>query len=243
MAILIFMTLLPGCEKEPEPLTTNSAITGYVSISDPLVEEPGNIKVTATGPYGHKSTTTLPDGYFLIEGLGNGTYYVDYSKEGYGTLREYGIRLFGADTVRVGGTSLFKLPSINLPAFVKAYTAIRDRYGPPTTFVCIETTVSDYMAFELDIMIYMDTSAEVAWNRYASYYPATDANFNDANIHTIYIDPEILPFESGTKVYLKGYPCNISEYGYNYLDTYLGIPVFSTLDKTKSTAVLSFIMP
>ncbi len=237
------LLLLMGCEKDPEPLTSNSVITGFASLFYEYSDQPANIKVTATGPYGHKSAIADPSGTFSIDGLGNGTYYLEYSQEGYGTLREYGIKLFGSDTVRARGANLFKLPSTALPSFSKAYTAIRDRFGPPTTFVCIETSVTDYSIFGLDILIYMNESQDVGWNKYVCYYPAWDANFNDANVHTIYINPDVLPFESGTKVYLKGYPCNNYEYSNGYLDTYLGERMFSTLDKSKSTTVLSFIMP
>jgi hypothetical protein len=237
------LILLAGCEKDPEPLTSDSVITGFASLYYDYSDQQSDINVTATGPYGHKSAKVDPSGNFLIDGLGNGTYYLEYSQEGYGTLREYGIKLFGSDTVRARGATLFKLPTIVLPSFSRAYTAIRDRYGPPTTFVCIETTISDYSVFGLDILIYMDVSENVGWNKYICYYPAWDGNFNDANVHTIYINPEVLPFKSGTTVYLKGYPCNNLEYFNGYLDTYLGERMFSTLDKSKSTQVLTFIMP
>lgn len=232
-----------GCEKDPEPLTSNSVIIGWVSLYNNYTDEPANIRVTATGPYGHKSVDVNPSGMFTIDGLGNGTYSLDYSLDGYGPVREYGIKLFGYDTARVQGAQLFKMPSGALPAFTKAYTAIRDRYGPPTTFVCIETSVSDYSTFGLEVMIYMNSGSDVAWNKYEFFYPAWDANFNDANVHTIYIDPAVLPFESGTKVYLRGYPCNTQEYFSGYLDTYQGVRMLSTLDKSKSTTVLNFIMP
>jgi hypothetical protein len=232
-----------ACEKDPEPLTTNSAITGWASLYNEYSDESVNIRVTATGPYGHKSATVDASGMFMIDGLGNGTYSLDYSLDGYGTIRQYGIRLFGNDTARVQGAQLFKMPSVAVPSFTKAYTEIRDRYGPPTTFVCIETSVSDHSIFGLEVMIYMKTGSDVAWNKYDFFYPASDANFNDANVHTVYIDPAVLPFKSGTEVYLKGYSCNTQEYYYGYLDTYLGESMLSTLDKSKSTTVLSFIMP
>jgi len=239
----MLLTGILGCEKDPEPLTSNSAITGWASLYSAYYGEPVNIRVTATGPYGHKSVDVDPTGMFMIDGLGNGTYYLDYSQEGYGTIRQYGIKLFGYDTARVQGAQLFKMPSVVLPSFTKAYTAIRDHYGPPTTFVCIETSISDYTVYSLDIMIYMNTGSDVAWNRYECFYPASDADFNDALVHTIYIDPAVLPFESGTRVYLKGYPCNNLEYSNGYVDTYLGTRMFSTLDKSRYTTVLSFIMP
>jgi hypothetical protein len=239
------MSAITGCEKEPEPFTTNSTIEGFVSLWQYYDTNPPIIKVTASGPYGQKSVNVDPStgSKFAIEGLGNGTYYLDYSADGYGTLRQYGIQVFGGDTVGTRPANLFKMPSGPFPKLTKTYTAIRDRYGPPTTFVCIETSISDYMVFGLEIMLFFDTSQDVSWKKYAFYYPAWDANFNDANVHTIYIRPELLPFKSGTKVYLKGYPCNTEEYQNGTLDTYLGVRNFSTLDKSKSSDILSFTMP
>jgi hypothetical protein len=233
-----------GCEKDPDPLTTHGVIRGHASLYNEYTEEPANIKVTASGPYGSKSTTTEAEGGFNIDGIGNGTYYLDYGKEGYGTIREYNIRMFGDDTVYARGAMLFKNPAAAIPNFIKAYTANKPRTFPLRINVFIETNASNNgSVFGLDVMLYMDISQDVAWNRNGFSYPASDAYVNDDNVHTIYVDPAIIPFKSGTKVYVKGYPCNIQEYGYGYFDTYLGIPMYSTLDKSKPTNVVSFIMP
>jgi hypothetical protein len=233
-----------GCEKDPEPLTTYGVIRGHAGLYDVYTEEPANIKITASGPYGNTSTTTEADGGFILDGLGNGTYYLDYSKEGYGTIREYNIRVFDDDTVFARGAALFQKPASAVPNFIKAYTAYKARFFPLTTYVCIEESANNNgTVFGLDLMLFMDTSPDVAWNRNGFSYPASDAYVNDDNVHTIYVPPSIIPFESGTTVYVKGYPCNVQEYGYGYFDTYLGIPQYSTLDKSKSTNVVSFIMP
>lgn len=238
-----FLLIINSCEKDAGPLTSNSVIKGRASLLDFYQVEPINIRVTATGPYGHKSADVDPSGDFLIDGLGNGTYYLDYSQDGYGTLREYGIQLFGGDTVRASGATLFKMPQGVLPSFTKAYTALRQLYDTSITYICIETNIIQYTSQAPDIMIYMNTNPDVAWNKYECYYPSTDADFNSANVQTIYMNPEVLPYKSGTKVYLKGYSCNVLEYTHGFLDTYLGERKFSTLDKSKSTVVLSFIMP
>jgi hypothetical protein len=233
-----------GCEKDPEPLTTHGVIRGHAGLYDMYTDGPVKIKVTASGPYGSKSTTTSEDGVFILDGLGNGTYYLDYALEGYGTIREYSVQVFDDDTVYAKGASLFKKPESVVPKFIKAYTAYKARTFPLTTYICIEETAStNGTVFGLDLMLYMDTSEDVAWNRNGFSYPAQDAYVNDDNVHTIYVDPAVVPFESGTRVYVKGYPCNVMEYSYGYFDTYLGIPLYSTLDKSKSTNVVSFTMP
>jgi hypothetical protein len=234
---------LAGCEKDAGPLTSDSVIRGDASLFFLDYSEPINIHVTVTGPYGQKSTDTDASGNFLVDGLDNGTYYVDFSQEGYGTLRQYGIQLLGGDTIRVHGATLFKLPQGDLARFVKAYTAQREDHDTPANFVCIETNLSELTSQPLQILIYMNTTPDVAWNNYECYYPATDVDFAQVNVLTIYINPDALPFVSNTKVYLRGYPCNVQEYIYGFLDTYLGEKKFSTLDKSRSTEILSFIMP
>jgi hypothetical protein len=242
---LFLLTLLnQGCEKDPDPLTNHGVIRGNASLYDIYTEEPANIKVTASGPYGSKSTTTEANGNFMIDGLGNGTYYIDYRKENYGTIRQYNIRVFDDDTFYVGGVMLFKKTGNYVPKFIKAYVANKPRFFPLTIYLCIETDVTnDGTVSGLDLMLFLDSNQDVAWNQNKFNYPASDAYVSDKNVHTIYVDPSRMPFKSGTTVYVKGYPCNIQELGYGFLDTYLGIPIYSSLEKSKSTNVVSFIMP
>ena len=69
------------------------------------------------------------------------------------------------------------------------------------------------------------------------------------NVHSLYrrgydnlmLTVHDIPFESGQKIYLRLYICNLYEYG--YLDYYNGLWTFSTLEPDKHSEVMSFIMP
>ncbi len=242
--LFLFTIFNQGCEKDPDPLTTHGVIRGSVGLYSNYSGKPVNIKVTANGPYGSKSTTAESDGSFIIDRLGNGTYYIDYSMDGYGSRREYNIPVFDDDTVYARGTLLFEKKGTYVPKLLKAYIGHNPAYVPLIMSVCIETNVNnDGTVYGLDLMLFLDTNQDVAWNRNSFNYPAWDAHLNDKNVFTIYLDLERMPFKSGTRVYVKGYPCNHEEFGYGFLDTYLGIPDYSSLDKSKSTNVVSFILP
>jgi hypothetical protein len=242
--ILALIGLFPGCEKDPEALTSNSVITGHVALNNSNPVEPSEIKVVASGPYGHSTSSTDGYGNFVIGGLGNGTYYLDYKKAGYGSVRQYNIQLFGGDTVRAYEVILFEKPGdFEMPELTKAYIK-RIPYGDPFgDYIRIETDVNTY--FDYQIVFYMSDRNDVSCNKNTFSVRAWPRMLS--------LQPEILafefqnyglPFESGTKVYLRAYSCNIAEWqSGGYVDIYHGTEILSTLDKSRASNVISFNMP
>ncbi len=236
----MFFGLLVSCEENPLPLTTNSTLWGSV-YADSSDKEVYGITVVATGPYGMVSFITK-NRSFKFEGLGNGTYYLDYSKNGFGTIRQYGFQLFEGETVRAPEITLYKNPSILfMPKFLKAYPV--NVTDPPAvnTNINIDLPVTNVTQDHLlPVMIFMSNSKNVAWNNYDFFYPGNDVHFKNyipyININTR------LPFKSGSEVFVRGYPCNPKDY-YGYFDHYLGKLQFSTLNKSQPSNVVSFIMP
>ncbi len=243
--LALIMLLLPAaCEKDPVPLTTNSVITGDVRTEDYDRE---GITVIATGPYGETSVLADENGDFTFTGLGNGTYCLDYAKEGYGTIRRYNIQLFGDETVRVAQVVLYKKPGPEeLPTLKEAYIGARPRTGPERPWICIDTYVlrqsSGYYIFQFALCLHTDKN--VSWDNCRMRNLTWVGQYN-GDRYSVYIDFMSMadyPFRSGETVYIIGYPCNKSE-AVGYLDTYLGTMFYSTLDKTRSTNVVSFKMP
>jgi hypothetical protein len=226
-------------------MTTNSVITGIARSRDAI--DFGVINILATGPYGQSSAQTDDNGRFMIPGLGNGTYCLDYSREGYGTIRQYNIQLFGNDTVTARFVELFKKPEARyLPFLENAYNDIRPRSYPQKTFVCIDTNLSPTAeSFALQFLLCLGTDENVSWNNCRVYDFLWEMAVNNEQM-TIYLDPDRLRnvylFATGEKVFVRGYLCNKQESN-GYLDTYLGTIQYSTLDKTMSTNVVSFITP
>ena len=243
-AILSFLMtglLLQSCEKELGPLTTNSVIYGSATLYWSNEPDPNQITVVASGPYGEKSTMVDASGSYMFTGMGNGTYYLDFSQEGYGTIRQYGIQVYGNDTVLAQPAYLFKLIGpFDMPSFKDAYSTYRD--GIP--FISIETDmIQPSYSVPMPIILFLGTGEDVSWesNRYSS--PAIDYGTNEVGALTLYLSAPMLPFESGTRVFVMGYVCNYDEYYAGSLDTYHGKNHFSTLDKTRHSNTVSFIMP
>jgi hypothetical protein len=238
---LILFWLLAGCEKNPIPLTTDSTIKGN-AFADSSGRETYHIKIKAIGPYGETPVITEKKDY-RIEGLGNGTYYLEYSKDGYGTVCQYGFQLFGGDVVRAPDVTLYQFPKITtIPNFIRAYTADATSPPSPYIYIYIDLAVTNIKPADLSVMLFMSSSSrDVSWDNYEFCYPTYRGGTKN-NIPYI-CAVCIPPFKSGTEIFVRGYPYNQLEYYYGRYDTYHGNPSFSTLNKSKPTNIVSFKMP
>lgn len=159
-----------SCEKDPSPLYSNSVLTGHAFTSDYETSYAGT-NITAYGPYGSTTTTTDESGQFTFAGLGNGTYKLEYSRNGYGTIVRYNVRLFGNDTVEIGGINIFRrYDSFVLPAFLNVSTGT-ESYNAKTVY--IETSMSTY-TYPLPVVIFTDTLNTLTYKssqNYRTVYP------------------------------------------------------------------------
>jgi hypothetical protein len=231
--------IFSSCEKKPEPLYTNSVITGYSNVYESIGEDM-DITVVAYGPYGQSAIHTGEGGNYAITGLGNGTYMLDFIKEGYGTIRKYGIQLFGNDTVYAGQVLLFKkYDSYKLPVFRGVTIETRGNL-----YIVVEP---DKLGFEAvtPLVFFMDVEKSVDYKNY-TYSTGNFIKWRPDQISdyfNLYIAADYLPFKSGTEVFIIGYVCNPNEINNGYFDKYLGIEELSTLIPEKHSQVMSFIMP
>jgi hypothetical protein len=240
--MLTGIIILTSCEKDPGPIFSNSVIKGYLTPYPGTLPDSSGFMVTASGPYGSQSSLTDPHNSFLIKGLPVGTYTIDISRDGFGSIKLFGIQLFGNDTVFIERIKLFKkVGAFVMPTFLRAYPAIRQYYYPLKTFICVETDLQTRV--DMPVILFLGTKNTVSPHEHEYSRPVEDNNFNEEHIHTIYIDPDFMPFKSGTEVFLIGYVCNIDEFWNGYLDTNTGKPLYSTLDEERHSSVVSFIMP
>lgn len=213
-----------GCQKDPEPLTSNSVVTGFAF----LRESPGSsmVEVVAKGPYGKKSAIT-DDDRFQITNLPNGTYELEYFKEGYGRVLQRSIQLFGNDTAYVDAVVLFTLPAKSImPEFTACYWHENN--------LLISTNYNVENSF-WPVRLYFSRDKNVSYENFESTL-ATTANY----INEIVVYKGELSFPDSAKVYVIGYVCNTLDFG--YFDTYTGKRVFSTLLKDHHSNTMSFQM-
>lgn len=232
--------LFSSCKKEPAPLYTNSIINGTSGLWQEWKENP-NIKVIATGPYGNAVAETGPEGSFIFSDLGNGTYRLDFTKDGYGTIRIYSIQLFGNDTVTVPNVSLFKkYNKFALPELTKINI---ESFANPTAFISTNKIFEGMDVPFMPVVVFLDSNKDV------SFKPPSipcrtlrTVRRGQGNIFFVF-DTWNLPFKSGTEVFLIAYVGNPYEIENSYIDSFLGVEQYSTLIPEKHSRVMSFIMP
>jgi hypothetical protein len=242
--VLAGIFLIVRCTLEPQPLFTNSVITG-----SSWTHEYGIVTVTANGPYGQTITKTSSKdgeyGQYILTGLGSGTYSLDFMADGYGTVKQYGIQLFGNDTVKADEVILYKeYNNYVLPSFGNITYEMHGYSNINTMFIVLNTDMETSDSI-IPIVFFMDVKNSVNNNNYS--YVSFDYNVwkqdQSSKYYSIYFLPGILPFKSGTKVFFIGYVGNPLEFWLGYFDRYHGFPQYSTLIPEIHSEVMSFTVP
>lgn len=229
-----------SCESGPEPVTENSTIAGYAGLDRFIKDD--SIMVVATGPYGKNVAVTDKNGLYKFTGLGNGTYSLAIMKEGYGTIKQYGIQLFGYDSVKVASVRLFKLyTDYKIPVIYKISTGPLPRSN---IYNCLILSTHQKLGY-FPLLFFLSSDKNVNFKTYkyciGQYF--VTGPFESVKDDIIYMELNKLPFKSGEEVFLIGYVCNLDEFQSGYFDRFLGTETLSTFESDKHTPVMSFIMP
>lgn len=225
LPLFIVMCLLTlGCRKDPDPLSSNSVVNGYAYFGENMGAH-YVVDVVASGPYGKKSAKTDDQNHFRIPNLPNGTYELEYSLEGYGTVRQYGIQLFGNDSVTINPVVLYSLPSkLIMPKFTSCY------WHNNNLLISTDYTVEGSY---WPVRLFFSRDENVSYDNYESTL-ATTADY----LNEIHVYDWAMTFPSSATVYVIGYVCNTLDMG--YYDTYSGKRIYSTLVKDRHSNILSF---
>ena len=237
---IVLGILTCSCEEElPEPLFTSSVIQGRIELGYSSGGEgtPEDILVTASGPYGKQTGLTNSSGNFEITGLGNGTYKLEISKEGYGTKYQYGIQLFGDDTAQVRD-ELYERVEGTMPNLISVETQ-------NTSFTWLhENSIAITTNFTATAIVparaFMAEYNDVDYKHFQ--WTGEAHSLSRSGFTKMMFIIEGIPFESGKKIYVRLYICNPDEM-YGYFNYYTGLYTFSTLEVEKHSQVMDFIMP
>jgi len=223
-------------EEFPEPMFTNSVIQGRVNFGFSSDGTRDNFLVTALGPYQEKRALTNSNGDFQIDGLGNGTYKLEVSKEGFGTKYYYGIQLFGFDTVWIFVDELYERVANKLPKLLTVETQNTSFSWLQENDIAITTNKT---TGKVPARIFMADYKDVSYKHYQWTDEAHSLHRNGYDNMMFHVDN--IPFESGKKIYLILYICN--SYDRGYLNYYTGLWTFSTLEVERHSEVMNIIMP
>jgi hypothetical protein len=228
------LLLVPACEKdELEPLYNKGVLTGTITLDSWLGEPAADVIVKASGPYGTKSVLTNSGGIYEMSGLGNGTYEVEFTKEGWGAPKHYSVQIYGNDTISITERLLkcpdFVMPLLYLEADPDYLSIIEFRSNLPVN----TTEVPPLRAF-------ISKTKDVSCFKYACSAQAYDYTTEEYVYYTFgFHYPQ--GFTSGEKAFLIAYLCNENDYG--YIDYFKGIEVFSTINVKKHSPVIEIKIP
>lgn len=246
MAILVILSPLGGCnESGPEPLHSNGRITGQVQSRDKILLD--GAKIVAHGPYGNPSTLTGPDGVYELSGLGNGTYEIEFFKEGFGTIYRQGIQLWGNDTitmdVRMYEMAEYQMPTLSSIVYYSSFPFMNENS------IGIITDIPDDNNEIMQIRVFVNDSEDVS---YKNYIHSTQAHAVKRDHKTQVLVAEVNPqivnsggqhlFNNGITLYLIAYVCSIKE-SVGEFNEYYGVPIFTTVDEEQHSEVRAFKAP
>lgn len=248
---LIILALVSGflfscTEEDPEPLYSEGMLTGTVFMYDET--DPANTKIIAHGPYGNPSTVASSDGSYKLQGLGNGTYEVEFFKEGYGRIVKYGIKVYGNDTVRVDAWALRKMADYEMPqlSYVLYYNTFPYMWDSE---VGIVTDIPEANEEEMEIRVFVSDQNDVNSKNY-QHTDQAHAVKRESNTQVMVFEanPQIVNsggkrlFKSRQKLFIIAYVCSKEDQNGEF-NEYYGLPVFSTVDEKQHSQVIEIIAP
>jgi hypothetical protein len=246
VALGVASVFLSCSEKEPEPFLDNGMIHGKIDIYNPGGPLYGNdVRVIAHGPYGSKSTLSDYEGNYELSGLGNGTYEIEYNKEGYGIYRIPGVKIFGNDTLSRGARLYkmadYKMPGLGKLIYKKDLDALYDGY------VAIETDIPSGNTESMQIRVYLSDTKSVSYKNYMyTEIPyAYDRNYSTQfmmfNADPQYDNQGGPIFTPGTARYMIAYVCSREDQP--YFNPYYALPIYSTTDEHQHSGVYEIKYP
>ena len=184
------------------------------------------------------TTTTSSTGTYTFTGITTGTYSMTVMKQGYGTVKAYGIEFAGGGTA-YKNFSLAQIPTTNV-VFATTFTSTSTSAG---NLVNLNITVPA-SAEKTSVIMYVSSSATVNGiiGNYLTSYTTSTPSSNTAPTFTYGINNNTLNqlgLPSGSTVYFAVYIYGST--GSSYTDDLSGLPVYTALSSTP--VISSCIVP
>jgi hypothetical protein len=244
--MLVAVVFCSSCKKDPEPFLSQGVITGNIYTYDSGSRASvTNTKVIAHGPYGSPSTLSDTNGDYTLSGLGNGTYEIEFDKEGYGKKFARGVQIFGKDTIKEN-KRLIKKADYQMPELSNVLYSNSYAYKYEVAFA---TNILGDNGKEMQIRVFISDNKDVSPTNYIYSEQAREVKReNITSLMIVCVNPQIVNsdsdhlFREGQTIYLIAYVCSIEEYDGEFSE-YYGVPIFSTVDEQQHSRVIELKAP
>jgi hypothetical protein len=177
--------------------------------------------------------------------LGNGTYEIEFNKEGYGIYRRPGMQIFGNDTLiisaRLYRKAAYKMPKLSKVMYYPAFENMDARS------VAIVTDIPDGNTEEMQIRVFLSDTKGVSFKNYMyTEIPRAYSRENATQLMIVNTDP-FYPnwggpiFPHGQTRYMIAYVCSLEDNA--YFNEYYGLPIYSTVDEKQHSPIFEIKYP
>jgi hypothetical protein len=188
-----------GCSKDEWQPGLKGNMVGYVVLFDEFgiqLIDLSNVKITAIGSDGNYTANSDTKGRFELSNMPTGTYELHFEKQGFGTLKQYGVQHLGGEPTILGNGSTFYFLYKKSTATIQNMEILADTLFAQISWIGNAPPSVSMRLFFSRIPDFDEAAAEFIESIYLG---SVGTNYKG------YIFQPVNPFPSGVTVYYKAY--------------------------------------
>ena len=234
--LILFITSCSSNDDEPAA-ATKANISGSVNLynesTDPV--DKSNMTVSVLGTMPMISAVTNTEGRFVLSNVPFGTYTLEYTKNGYGTYKKFGV-VHGSNGQ---ATALTAIPSLGQVS-TTSITGLTASASANQVVLSISTNPVGSAANRRYIRYFLSTNQSVSATNYSYYSPVFISQINPFEKTILVTELISAGFTSGQQVYVRAYGDSFWDNAYDSPE--FNRRIFPNLNATTVPAA-SFIVP
>jgi hypothetical protein len=205
LPVALLLCGIPACQQAPTAASVmTGTLKGGVTLFDQnLAPTTDGSGVTVTFEGSGYSTTTDSTGLWTMDGLPTGTYDITYSRQGYGSIRQFGFPFVGGGTEYMTGWHWVLVPTTQV-----TISSIDPVLAEERLQLSITPTVTATQQVHSPVFIMISRSASSSIdNRTGAWTYENDIAVNSASTLNLSFDEirSAYGFQSGDTLYIKVY--------------------------------------
>jgi hypothetical protein len=234
--LILFITSCSSNDDEPAA-ATKANISGSVNLYNESTDQvdKSNMTVSVVGTMPLISAVTNAEGRFVLSNVPFGTYTLEYTKNGYGTYKKFGV-VHGSNGQ---ATALTAIPSLGQVS-TTSITGLTASASANQVVLSISTNPAGSAANRRYIRYFLSTSQSVSATNYSYYSPVFISQINPFEKTILVTELISAGFTSGQQVYVRAYGDSFWDNAYDSPE--FNRRIFPNLNATTVPAA-SFIVP